>query len=55
MNPLYMAAIAAVLGRKRTCSKCGYVQVVDRLGPDGRYHCKQCRHKFTREDLKGAR
>lgn len=55
MNPIYAAVMAAVLGRKRACSKCGAEQIVDRLGADGRYHCKKCGHTFTREELKGPR
>ncbi len=55
MNPFYATVIATVLGRKRTCSKCGYQQVVGRPDSDGRYHCKKCRHTFTRDELKGAR
>jgi ribosomal protein L37AE/L43A len=51
MNPLYATIMATILGHARTCAKCGFQQVVDRLGPDGRYHCKKCDHKFTREEL----
>jgi len=54
MNPIYTAAIATVIGHKRTCPKCGHEQVVDKFGSDKRYHCKKCNHVFTREELKGT-
>jgi ribosomal protein L37AE/L43A len=52
MNPLYAAVIAAVLGQQRRCPECDTVQVIDRTESDGRYHCKKCDHKFTKEELK---
>jgi len=52
MNPLYLTIFHTVVGRKRLCSSCGKVQVVERLDSDQRYHCKYCGHRFTKEELK---
>jgi DNA-directed RNA polymerase subunit RPC12/RpoP len=54
MNPLYLTVYHTVMGRKRRCSRCGKEQVVGRLDADGRYHCKQCDHRFTKDELKTA-
>jgi transposase-like protein len=54
-NPLFAAAMAAVLGRKRKCPACGKEQVVGSLDRQGRYHCKKCGHVFTRTELKKPR
>ena len=50
--PVYAAVVAAVLGKRRRCPACGKVQVVGRMDKNGRYHCKECGHAFTKEDLK---
>lgn len=58
MNPLYAAVVAAVLGQQRRCPDCDTLQVIGRPDSDGRYHCKKCGHKFTKDELKrpaGAR
>ena len=52
MNPLYLTVYYAVMGRKRRCSRCGKQQIVDHLDTDGRYRCKECGHRFTKEELK---
>ena len=52
MNPLYLTVFHTVMGRKRRCARCGKEQVVGRLDPDGRYHCQQCGHRFTKDELK---
>jgi len=54
MNPLYAAIVTAILGQQRRCPDCDTLQVIDRLDSDGRYHCKKCDHKFTKEELKRA-
>jgi len=46
MNPLYLTIFHTVVGRKRLCSSCGKVQVVERLDSDQRYHCKYCGQSF---------
>jgi ribosomal protein S27AE len=52
LGPLYAAAIAAALGRKRRCPVCAKQQFADRLDKQGRYHCKKCGHIFTIKELK---
>lgn len=52
MNPLYMAVVATVVGKSRRCPACQHVQVIDRVDDDGRYHCKQCGHRFTKQELR---
>ena len=47
-----MAVVAAVVGQSRRCPACQHVQVIDQVDDDGRYHCKQCGHRFTKEELK---
>lgn len=51
MNPLYLTVFHTVMGRRRRCSACGKEQVVGRLDKDGRYHCKYCGHRFTKQEL----
>jgi len=52
MNPLYLTVFHTVLGHKRRCPVCGKEQIVDHLDADRRYHCKQCGHRFTKDELK---
>jgi len=52
MNPLYLTVFHTMMGRKRRCARCGKEQVVGRPDPDGRYHCKACGHRFTKDELK---
>jgi transcription elongation factor Elf1 len=50
----YLVVYQTVMNRRRRCPVCRKLQVVDQLDADGRYHCKQCGHRFTREELKAA-
>ena len=52
MNPLYFAIATAVIGKQRRCPACDTLQVIEGLDSDGRCHCKNCGHKFTKEELK---
>jgi transposase-like protein len=51
MNPLHMAIVSAVIGRKRRCPACGKEQVLGHPAKSGRFRCKKCGHHFTKKDL----
>ena len=51
MNP-YLFVISAVQGRSRRCPACGKQQVIGHVQKEGRYHCKKCGHKFTKDELR---
>jgi hypothetical protein len=51
MNALYPTVYHTAMGRKRRSPSCGKEQIVGRLGPDGRYHCKACGHRFNEAEL----
>jgi len=52
MNPLHMAIVSTVVGRRRRCPACGKEQIVDRLTREGGYTCKKCGHHLSKKDLK---
>jgi len=49
---LYLTVFHTIMGQRRRCPKCGKQQIIGQLDQDGRYHCKNCKHRFTKEELK---